>query len=300
MARTMPSRSTAALSSSTPFRAPSFSELYRPTSHGTSPAFLYDSVFNAFDQYPTERVANPSLKPEKSKQFSLGIVFEPTRNTLLSTDWWTIEKTDVISDLSGKTILQNPTRYAAFIKRDPFDQYPTLILRKENQGALKTSGLDVEASWRGQPTSAGRFGASVSGSYVIDYKRQFGPQEAFVSNVGRFLNDQVIQRWRHRASVDWEIGKVSLTLGNTTYSGHTDDSYLPDTQPRKVSAYTLWDLTGSWKPSKSLTLRAGVLNLLNAEPPFSNQSYYFLSTYDPTYTDPRGRTAFVSLAYSFK
>ena len=51
---------------------------------------------------------------------------------------------------------------------------------------------------------------------------------------------------------------------------------------------------------KALTLRAGVLNLLDTAPPFSNQSDYFLSTYDPTYTDPRGRTAFVSVAYSFR
>jgi len=46
-------------------------------------------------------------------------------------------------------------------------------------------------------------------------------------------------------------------------------------------------------------LRAGINNLLDTDPPFSNQSYYFLSTYDPTYTDPRGRTFYASLKYSF-
>ena len=287
-------------SAGTGFRAPTFSELYRPTTYGTSPAFLFDKVYNAFDQFPTERIANANLKPEKSRQLSLGLVFEPARGTLVSADYWRIEKTDVIGDLSGKTILENPTRYAAFIKRDPVDQYPTLILRKENQGALKTSGVDLEASWKGARTPMGRLGLNLSGTYVIDYKRQFGPQEAFVSNVGRFLNDQVIQRWRHRAGVEWERGNFSLALGNTHYSGHTDDSYLPDTQPRQVGEYSLWDVTGAWKPSRNLTVRAGVLNLLDKAPPFSNQSYYFLSTYDPTYTDPRGRTVFVSLAYSFR
>ena len=91
-----------------------------------------------------------------------------------------------------------------------------------------------------------------------------------------------------------------MALGNSHYSGYTDDSYLEGLAPRKVEAYTLWDLTASWKPLKALTLRAGVLNLLDKAPPFSNQSYYFLSTYDPTYTDPRGRTGFVSVSYSFK
>jgi iron complex outermembrane receptor protein len=287
-------------SAGTGFRAPSFSELYRPTSYGTSPAFLFDSVYNAFDQYPTEKVANPDLKPEKSRQFSLGVVFEPARSTSLSLDYWNIRKTDLISDLSGKTILQNPTRYAAYIKRDPFDGYPTLVLRKENQGVLQTSGVDLEANWRGAAGPSGRFSAGFSGTYVIDYKRQFGTLEPFINNAGRFLNDQVVQRWRHRASVEWERGNLSISLGNTYYSSYTDDSYLPDTAPRKVGEYSLWDVSASWKPTKALTVRAGMLNVLDKVPPFSNQSYYFLSTYDPTYTDPRGRTAFVSVAYSFR
>jgi iron complex outermembrane recepter protein len=286
-------------SAGTGFRAPSFSELYRPTTYGTSPAFLFDSVFNAFDQYPTEKVANPDLKPEKSKQFSFGLVLEPLPGTNFSIDYWNIRKTDVISDLSGKTILENPTRYAQYIKRDPFDGYPTLILRKENQGALRTSGLDLEASWKSGSTPAGRFGASLSGTYVLEYKRQFGPAEPFVSNAGRFLNDQVVQRWRHRVAFDWGLAGFGVTLGNSYFSGYTDDSYLPDTAPRKAEAYSLWDLSVSWRANKQFSVRAGVLNLLDTDPPFSNQSYYFLSTYDPTYTDPRGRAFYVSAKYAF-
>jgi iron complex outermembrane recepter protein len=222
-------------SAGTGFRAPSFSELYRPTSYGTSPAFLYDAVYDAFDQYPVNKESNPNLKPEKSRQFSLGIVFEPVRGTNLSVDYWNIRKTDVISDLSGKTILENPDRYAEYIVRDPFDDYPTLILRKENQGALRTSGLDLEANWRGDAGELGRFRAGLSGTYVIDYQRQFGKDEPFVSNAGRFLNDQTVQRWRHRASVEWERGPFGITLGNSYWSAHTDDSYLPDTAPRQAA-----------------------------------------------------------------
>jgi iron complex outermembrane receptor protein len=43
-----------------------------------------------------------------------------------------------------------------------------------------------------------------------------------------------------------------------------------------------------------------VLNLFNADPPFSNQAWFFLAGYDPSYTDPRGRSAFVSVNYSFR
>ncbi len=286
-------------SAGTGFRAPSFSELYRPTSYGSSPAFLYDSVLDTFDQWATRKESNPNLKPERSQQFSAGIVFEPARDMSVSVDYWLIKKRDVISDLNGKTILENPERYAAYIERDAFDE-PTILLRKENQGRLKTSGLDLEANLRSSATPYGRFGLNLSGTYVLEYKRQFGPLEPYVSNLGRFLNDQVIQRWRHRASLDWEIGDVNVTLGNTFYSGYQDDSYLPDTAPRRVKAYSLWDMSGAWRINSMLRVRAGVQNLFNTAPPFSNQSYYFLSTYDPTYTDPRGRTFYASVNLSFK
>jgi iron complex outermembrane recepter protein len=285
-------------SAGTGFRAPTFSELYRPTTYGSSPAFIYDDVIGDFGQWETIKQANPKLKPEKSRQFSLGLVLEPLRGLSASLDYWRIEKRDIISDLYEKTILENPTRYAQYITRNSVDE-PIILLRKENQGKLETSGVDIEFNWRGEATSFGRFSAGLAGTYVIDYKRQFGKLEPMVSGVGRFLNDQVVQRWRHRATVDWDFGSFGLTLANTFYSGYTDDSYIPDTAPRKVEAYKLWDLTGSWRPSKNITVRAGVKNLLDTAPPFSNQSYYFLATYDPTYTDPRGRTFTASLLYKF-
>ncbi|MGM9515603.1 TonB-dependent receptor [Roseateles sp. DB2] len=287
-------------SAGTGFRAPTFSELYRPATYGTSPAFLYDKVYDAFDQYPTEKVANPDLKPEKSKQFSLGIAFEPSSTSLVSVDYWQIRKTDVISDLSGKIILENADRYASYIKRDPADDYPTLVLKKENQGGLKTSGLDFEARWRSAATDMGRFGLNFSGTYVMHYQRQFGAAEPYLENAGRFLQDQVIQRWRHRLSADWDFGPLSMTLANSYFSAYTDDSYLPGTEPRQVKAYSLWDLSGSYRFNERLSVRAGIQNLLNTAPPFSNQSYYFLSTFDPTYTDPRGRNFFVSLNYKLR
>ena len=286
-------------SAGTGFRAPSFSELYRPTVYGSSPAFIYDSVYGDFDQYPTIKQANPNLKPEKSKQFSLGIVFEPLLGYSASVDYWNIRKTDVISDLNAKTVLADPTKYAAYITRDSTD-YPTVLLKNENQGQLRTSGLDVELAVRGMNSPVGQFAAVLNGTYIIDYRRQFGPQEPLVSNLGRFLNDQVIQRWRHRLALDWSLGDVAASLGNTYYAAYTDDNYLPSVTPGRVKAYSLWDLSASWKVNASLQLRMGVQNLLDTAPPFSNQSYYFLSTYDPTYTDPKGRTFFASLKYSFK
>jgi iron complex outermembrane recepter protein len=301
-------------SAGTGFRAPSLSDLKRPTTFGTASSFLTDpqcvvaegSIDLCTDQWAVERRSNPNLKPEKSQQFSLGTVFEPNRQWSFAIDYWNITKKDVISTLGEQIIVESPEKYnGRYIERDQDGFISNIILQKENQGRLKTSGVDLSADWRGTPTSLGKFSVGLSGTVVFNYDRQFGPLEQYRSNLGVFLNDQVIQRWRHRLSFGWDYGSVGLTLANQYSSGYTDqnttydpvsDSLLPS---RKVKAYSIWDLTGSWNASKKLKVTGGVLNVANTPPPFSNQAYYFLATYDPTHTDPRGRYYYVRISYSF-
>ncbi len=298
------------------FRAPSLADLKRPTTYGSASSFLtdpqcvkdgLDTIDGCTDQWPVERRSNPDLKPEKSQQFSLGAVFEVSKTWTASLDYWNISKTDVISTLGEQIIVDSPEKYnGKYITRDADGFITNILLQKENQGRLKTSGFDLGLDWRGEASAVGRFSASLSGTVILNYDRQFGPQEVYRSNLGVFLNDQVVQKWRHRLSFGWDQGPFSVTLANSYSSGYTDqnttydpssDKVLPS---RKVAAYSLWDLTGSWSVSKQLKLRAGILNLLDTAPPFSNQAYYFLAGYDPTYTDPRGRSFYASATYSFK
>jgi iron complex outermembrane recepter protein len=302
-------------SAGTGFRAPSLSDLNRPTIFGSASSFLTDpqcvaregSIDLCTDQWPVERRSNPDLKPEESKQFSVGLVVEPSRTFNASVDYWNIRIDDVISTLGEQIIVESPQKYnGRYITRDADGFITNILLQKENQGKLRTSGLDLGLQVRSQETAAGRFGVAVQGTYVLEYERQFGPEEPYRSNVNLFLNDQVVQRWRHRVSFDWDRGPFAASLSNTFSSSYTDqnttydpftNTALPD---REVASYSLWDLTGSWQVTSALNLRAGVLNLFDEEPPFSNQAYYFLAGYDPTYTDPRGRSGYVSASYRFR
>ncbi len=303
-------------SAGTGFRAPSLSDLKRPTTYGSASSFLtdaqcvatgLDTIDNCTDQYPVERRSNPNLKPEKSRQFSIGAVLEVGKEVTLGADYWSIRKSDVISTLGEQIIVENPSKYnGKYITRDADGYITNILLQKENQGSLQTDGVDLSADYRSAQSEFGRFSANLTGTVVLKYDRQFGPLEPMRSNLGVFLNDQVVQKWRHRISFGWDFGPVNLTLANQYSSAYTDQNttYDPATNkllaPRRVEAYSLWDLTASWAISKQLKLRAGVLNLADTAPPFSNQAYYFLAGYDPTYTDPRGRSAYVSLSYSFK
>ncbi len=290
----------------TGFRAPSVSELFRPVRVGITPSFVRDPVSGEVGQLPIDRFSNPDLQPEKSKQFSIGVVFEPSRNWNGSVDFWSIRKTDIISEIGEETIFNNPTYYnnQAIVSRFSDGFVNVITVKKENRGKLNTAGLDVAARWRGDNGPYGRFGAGLIGTVVTEYQFATDPRSPLVDGLGRFRDDKAVQRWRHKLNFDWDRGPVGLTLSNTYLSSYRDQNVeglaAPEWNNRTVDAYSLWDLSGSYRFSQNLRLRGGVLNVLNTDPPFTNQSRYFQVTWDSTYGDPRGRSYYASLTYSFK
>ncbi|MDH0866933.1 TonB-dependent receptor [Mitsuaria sp. GD03876] len=314
-------------SAGTGFRAPSMDDLYRSVKTSTT-ATLPDPVcmrendndlgFCA-NNWDTRTYSNANLKPEKSRQFSIGVLADPTPELSLGLDYWHIEKRDLISTLGDDVILGNLAKYEPLVHRynedeglagcdyDPDDSSICYIeLRKENRGKQKASGLDMTLQYRSPATALGRFGVKLVGTLTLSSKKQTGDGDPYVSNLGRFVTDGVVQRWRHRLNLDWSQGPWSVNLANTFYSGYDDQNSAIDTNTglivgkNKVKAYSLWDLSGGWDATAALTLRAGVKNLFDKAPPFSNQAYFFISGYDPSYTDPRGRFFYLSAQYRFK
>jgi iron complex outermembrane receptor protein len=304
----------------TGFRAPSMADLYGPASLDTT-AGVYNDPLGCIKVGNIDNTHNPdycglqppkllggskNLKPETSRQMSFGIVLEPIRQMSGSFDYWRIEKSDVIMTPEG-SYFRDPVSNAAFIQRGPADPalggipgpISQIDSRLRNMGSLKTSGVDVGLNWRLPTNDIGKFAVNLNGTYVIDYQtqEQGGPA---LSGVGIFVNDQVVQRWRHTLSFDFDRGPFSATLQQTFYQGYQDQNTLADGTIRDVKAYSLWDFSSSYAMSKALRLRVGIKNLFDTNPPRSNQVYSFLAGYDPTYTDPRGRSMYASANYSFK
>ena len=304
------------------FRAPSMSDLYRPLTTGSAAVVVdpvcmqqdpSNTVTDCSEGWGTYNYSNAKLKPERSRQFSLGAVFEPARGVNMNVDYWNIQKSDLISTLGVDVILSDLNKYGALVHRnwdktnlpadcsyDPNDYTICGIdLVKENRGKQKISGLDFGLALTGLKTGIGQFGLRLNGTLTLQSKQQTGNDDPFVSNLGVFINDGAVQRWRHNIGMDWDSGPFSATLSNSFLSGY-QDQHIVGKADRRVSAYSLWNLSAGWEATKALTLRAGVQNLFDKAPPYSQQAYYFLVGYDPSYTDPRGRYLYVSAKYSFK
>ncbi|MEG0042665.1 MAG: TonB-dependent receptor, partial [Massilia sp.] len=296
------------------FRAPSMTELYRPTVY-SSTATLPDPVYCATvennysdcaDNWDTRRYSNDALKPERSRQFSLGAVFAAGKHVSASLDYWNIKRTNLISEIGDDIILGNLAKYGDLVYRDEDGLIDYIELRKDNRGAQLARGLDLALTVRGVDTAIGRFGGRLNGTYVLTSKIQNAPGDAFVSNLNRFVTKGVVQRWRHTVSVDWDRGPLSASLQNTFSSGYEDQNTAINIDngsvvaANRVKHYSLWDLSGAYGVNANLKLRVGIQNLFDTSPPYSNQAYYFLSGYDPSYTDPRGRRFYASANYSFR
>jgi iron complex outermembrane receptor protein len=292
------------------FHAPSMTDLYRPTTEFDG-ALLFDpgcpdDFISCTDTWRVRTYSNPDLKPEKSRQFSFGAVFEPSKNFNASLDYWNIEKRDLISKLGAEVILADLDKYGELVHRDEDGYIEYIELHKANRGKQKASGIDISLAWAGLKTDWGIWGARLNGTLTLTSKEQTGDGDPFISNLGRFFNDGAVQRWRHTVTLDWEQGPVGASLSNSYLSSYADQNNAPDENAEqyvkfnRVKAYSLWDLQGRWQATTALTLRAGVKNLLDTPPPFSNQAYFYLSGYDPSYADPRGRFYYLSAQYRFQ
>lgn len=303
------------------FRAPPIYDLHTPQQQ-TFLLFFEDPLRCPVTGADTDCVVlpmviggNPDLRPETSEQFNAGIVFEPASGLSLALDYWNLRKSNLIGSLFPETVFDNYAAYASTnIVRGPVDpNYPNLpgpirnvVLTQQNLGDLRTSGIDVDIAWRGPPTAAGRFAFSLNGTYVAEWKMQpQGPAQGYVSAAGRNGTDVPgpIPRWRHYASLGWELGSWGATLAQTYQSGYEDTNAFdtdPPPPPRRVSSYGVWDAQARYTGWRNTTVVLGVKNLANRDPPFSNQVFFPQLGYDPTYAEPRGRTFYAQLTFAIR
>lgn len=300
----------------TGFRAPALPELFQPqVTTNTQPGLsdpircpiTNDQVNDCVTQFTSIQGGNPNLKPEESKQWSIGAVVEPLDGLSLGVDWFNIKLKDQIGLLNSAAILGDLGQFGQFVTRGPTQpEFPTLpgpitaiTTVYTNFGETRIEGIDIDARYRTPATKVGRFRLGLQGTYYRKYDIQqidgtFAGQVGLYSGIGGAIN-----RWRHYASLDWDYGPWGATLGQTFMLGYTDANPDVDGNPRRVGNYDVYDLQGRYTGIKNLTVTLGIKNLFDRAPPFTNQTFTFQNGYDPSYADPRGAFWYASVGYKF-
>ncbi|MDO8651048.1 MAG: TonB-dependent receptor [Undibacterium sp.] len=270
-------------------------------------------------QYDQIAGGNPNLQPEKSKQATLGIRFEPSSSYSFGVDIWHVQISEAFGQLTEQLVFANPGNFTKSwgtqVDIGTGKNYLAFLADNQNLGKSFSTGLDFDFSAR-MKTSLGLLSSQLTMTHMLREVSQLEKNGKYYSAIGDFSDlGTVTFRNQGRLSTSLKTANWINTLAINFKSGYKDQETSVDTldaagvangteQIRmKVGYYTTLDWQTVWNPSKNWSISGGVLNLLDNDPPFvvstsgSNRGQQF--GYDDRYYDSRGRTVYVNASYKF-
>ncbi|MBV1774422.1 TonB-dependent receptor [Burkholderiaceae bacterium DAT-1] len=261
--------------------------------------------------FPALIGANPTLKPETSKSYTTGIIFEPNRSINVSVDFYYINRKHEIGALDPEVLLGNESQYPGLVIRGPVNPAQPNIpgpiqymkLNYQNLGETKTKGVDFDLRTR---TNLGEFGVLSTGlnaTYTISYLVR--PTEE--SDLLEYNGTHNQPRIRANFTTTLERGPWATTLsanavGSFSYSGSplsACPASVANYRPGgcEIGSFTTYNLNVGYTGFKGWRLAANIQNLTNRMPPIDTT---YTQNYDYNYHNIIGRFYTVSASYSFK
>ena len=303
-------------SASKGFLAPSFQQLYSGSLSQELPNGVIDQQgcaqhpgvpeYCAIDRLDYKTGGNVNLKPETSKQGSVGFVIEPFKGYSASFDYWAINTKDRILNRTPQIVLANYQALNQYIIRKPDGTIDYVQAGWINAAGSRVRGLDVGLRGEGKIKDA-KWTATLDGTYMDSFKFAEYQGQEYQELVGKFYTRDLYLRWKHNASFGVSHGDWSGLLIQSFSSGYKDQvpnggkgtpppGFNPD-----VSSYTTYNLSGTYTGFKNTTITVGIQNLFDRDPPFTahNVDEVVGAGWDPRVADPRGRSLSFQLKYKF-
>lgn len=278
-------------------------------------------------QYDLIRGGNPlsgdnGLKPEQSKQGTLGIRIEPVAELSLGLDFWDIKMRDQIANMPEALLFGQAASFQGlFSQTFNAGQGQQILVGALTPLNLSTShyqGIDWDHSVRGS-TPAGKLKVAWTGTWTHRAQSEV-PGVGVVKSLGRFdENNLVALRWQsklaatlstsaryaHTLSAQWRSGyedqKATVAAGIVLAANADGSMGAPVDLTRKVKDYATfdWQTRVSW--TDKIVLTAGIRNLADKEPSFSIRTAGGGNQigYDGRYSDPIGRLFYLKGSLRF-
>jgi len=241
------------------------------------------------------RVATADLKPEKSKQWSAGVVYDPADWVSLKLDYYNIKITDQQKFFSAQTVI-NRTNNGQFLPANlyvirgpaqPVGPGNPLGLGAivqvaagwGNEGFVHTDGLDFNATTKFDLGSYGSLKNNLQVSWINKFETGGGD-----SVTTDFIGTTDTPKWRASLMNQWEKGDFSLvwtlnafqqtpsythdylaSIGYTCQS-FVDYGYITSESCKNDSYYLTHDVSASVKTPWGGKVTIGAINLTNKIP----------------------------------
>ena len=273
---------------------------------------------------PNSLSGSAGLKPEKSKQWTIGFRVDPTKGLSMGLDMWDVKIRDQVlsQGIAEQVGFANPQAYRSlFINpyQDPAG-FTTIAFQQVpfNGGDAEYQGIDWDVSYKTK-VSLGKLGVTWNGTVMRKQQYNFGPGQPFNTDLGVFGPDQqVVFRTIMNLSASLETGAFTNILTAHYKSGYQDQAYPANTSiflakadgtlgqsvafgGLRVPSYTTFDWQSKFVWDKSLSATLGVKNLFDRDPPLTLQNGGGGNQlgYDGRYADPIGRQFYITGQYKF-
>jgi outer membrane receptor protein involved in Fe transport len=267
---------------------------------------------------------NPDLLPERSITQEFGVVYSPTwlSGFRASVDFYSIEVTDAISSINAQQTVnlcfENPGSSicnSVFLTGTPPANPNYVIVSQRNLSTIKTSGYDIEASYRfnlDRFNVPGDFTVRALATHVNEFLTDSGIRGAFIrDSAGENSGDR--PTWKGLAVQSWDIDKLGFTLTERWFSdGVVNSSYIecqtncpvptaehPTINDNSLPGEIYFDFGVTYDMSESTTLYFKVNNIADIQPaPIPAQNVNNIGT-NPALYDTLGRTFRIGVRGTF-
>ncbi|TXC66134.1 TonB-dependent receptor [Piscinibacter aquaticus] len=248
---------------------------------------------------------SPNLEPEKSKSYTIGLVFEPVKDVSVSIDRWRIDRTNEIASTDIDFLLANQTSFQQFITRDASGSITGVDLPYVNLAGTRVEGWDID--FRGK-TNLGEAGKLSYGA-AATYFDHFYVQPSKDAKVEDYNGTWQQPRLRMSARIGLETGPWTTEL-SANYVGNYKNKLTPVgvcsapaalNQFCEVKAWTTLGLFFGYKGFKNTELSLAVDNLGDEKLPFDYRAGVNSQTrsWGATYHNALGRTFTLRAKYTF-
>jgi iron complex outermembrane recepter protein len=297
------------------FRAPSLTETSSSPTRGffnniRDPRFcpVPSETNPACSQQTTaESGSNPNLKPETSKSYNFGVVFEPTKDLSVAVDFYNIKRKNEITSLDVEYLLANESLYPQYVIRDGTGALIGIKTPYENLGSTNVKGVDLDVRSSFSLGAAGKLKLTGVYNYMPTYKVRPVKDAEELNYAGTYLQPTE----RLQLTANWTYG-----VWDTTVSWNKTGAYLRAFTPSdlscalsqaskdlglcSVSSWSTTDVVARYTGVKDLTLTLGVRNIDNRQPPLDQRRETRFTFYSPTYHNALGRYVTLSARYDFR
>lgn len=279
------------VSASTAFRAPDVTE--------TAPGRVQPGVGQTVDPLdPSDtgtfrvirQVSNPTLSPEESENYNLGVTWEPAESLTTSLDYWNFDFTNQIALEAAQQVI-NADPNGPAVQRDEFGRMLSVDITFFNSGATTTNGIDWRIDYNFD-AAGGTFTVSNRLTKILTYDVQLGQGTGNIDALGGRNGTNPgapAPEFRNNLRFGWRHGMHSANLAIR----HTDSVSDDLAGGAKIDAWTVFDAQYAYDLNENYSIAVGALNVLDEEPPTAAFTGYL-----PSLADALGRQAYLRLTYT--